>query len=288
MSRKKQNGIKIRRFTDEGSVVRYNSVDLDEMIKDGYEFKVLNGIYWNESKNVFKEFVNELYEHKSKAKKEGKGALAFVVKILLNSFYGKFGQRRFFDNVGILNNELTKIGEKTETRNPRTSVHVASFITSYSRRELNWQMEKVLKAGHQVYYCDTDSIMCDYEALTEELFPVGDNMLEWSVENHEGNPIKEGYFLQKKVYCINEPSDKDKQFKVKIKGFGKDAFSFEELKRASLTGDYSKLVSTQKRFVKFGVHNSQNKPYCTWYVQPKRVLPQRNDALITLKGGGNV
>ena len=128
----------------------------------------------------------------------------------------------------------------------------------------------------KVYYCDTDSIITDWEAKEERLFDEGEGMLQWSSENKDENvPIKEAYFIQKKIYCYHEANDAEKPYKIKIKGFGRTAFDFETLKRAALTRDFSKLVSVEQRFVKFGSHNLRNLPYCTWYKMEKRIKPQK-------------
>ena len=118
---------------------------------EGYEFEVIKGYFHKEKGNPFREFIDVLFEKKKEAKLRGKMAMSFVVKILMNSFYGKFGQRRFFDKIGIfLEGDKVTLGkekEQEEVRTPYTSVHVASLITAYSRRELNVQMEKLQKSG---------------------------------------------------------------------------------------------------------------------------------------------
>ena len=68
----------------------YTSVDLQEALNEGYIIKqVVRGLYWNRSAHLFKKIINKLYNQRREYQKEGDDAMSYVIKILLNSFYGK-------------------------------------------------------------------------------------------------------------------------------------------------------------------------------------------------------
>jgi hypothetical protein len=121
--------------------------------------------------------------------------MTWFSKLLLNSFYGKWGQRNpVYDIKDALPGELpgitTVISTATNRRASRlvfggkawiktaetaarfTSVSLASWITSYARVRL-WDLFLTAGLDH-VYYCDTDSLFVDrtgYDRLTEEIIP---------------------------------------------------------------------------------------------------------------------
>lgn len=44
---------------------------------------------------IFKDFILNIYAKRLIAKKEGRSDLVYFYKLLMNSLYGKFGQRKF-------------------------------------------------------------------------------------------------------------------------------------------------------------------------------------------------
>lgn len=59
----------------------------------GYEIKeIKRGLSFNKKEEVFSKYVNEFYKIKEE-EAETRGALYFVVKLLLNALYGKFGMK---------------------------------------------------------------------------------------------------------------------------------------------------------------------------------------------------
>lgn len=75
----------------------FTSVQFSEELKYalnyGYEIKNINkGLSFNKREAVFDKYVNEFYKIKEQESKT-RGALYFVVKLLLNALYGKFGMK---------------------------------------------------------------------------------------------------------------------------------------------------------------------------------------------------
>lgn len=131
---------------------------------------------------VFSEYVDFFYNTRQKAKSEDNKSWDYIAKIFLNSLYGKYGQTNvereilekkhgdIISRITVLVPELglsgaeiswfgtvyreTKAGEATYS-----FPAIAGAITAYARMML-WTYIK--QAGFDnVYYCDTDSIICN-------------------------------------------------------------------------------------------------------------------------------
>jgi hypothetical protein len=180
--------------------------DLIEFHKITYE--ILDGIYWenHEYDNKFGTLVGELFRTRLKYKTE-KPALANVVKLLLNSLYGKTLLRpshsknvivkkqtyKLEDGTWVVNNPANHLKYITEHFNSITSwrelsanlylveqgcidvsynrAHVGSFILSQSKHIMNRLMNVFNDLASPVYYTDTDSIHCntlDIPAVAQE------------------------------------------------------------------------------------------------------------------------
>lgn len=135
---------------------------------------------------VFVDYVDFMYRQRLRWKQEGNKPFEMMGKIMLNSLYGKFGQRKieqwiedlnededlptFFvevdGNVRIRNyrvgNKLIKV-EPTEDKAFNAFVAIAAHVTDYARMRL-WELMN--KAGMEnVYYCDTDSLFVNEEGF---------------------------------------------------------------------------------------------------------------------------
>lgn len=128
---------------------------------------------------IFTEFIDWGWNLRMKARAEGNKTLDWQVKIMLNSLYGKFGQRgRKWEIVDTSPDWLVKdmssldldtgnmvytrqIGHTIQrmTDEPESfnsSPAIASHVTAYARLKL-WRL--ILAAGrHNVWYVDTDSL----------------------------------------------------------------------------------------------------------------------------------
>jgi len=133
---------------------------------------------------IFTEFVKELYNLRLKLRAEGNEVFSTFVKILMNSLYGKFGQRndiwefleidnsrvdgyteginldtgeRFIERVitGFVYKHIGK--EEWKHAIPSISAHVTSYA-----RMLLWDYMTVC-GENNYYYCDTDSLFTNQE-----------------------------------------------------------------------------------------------------------------------------
>lgn len=152
--------------------------------------KIIHAMIWQDTIN-FKEYVTHFYEMKLEAKRKKDKAGELFAKLLLNSFYGKFGanpakyMEYIIDDYG---SETPKgyspdavYGQKQfyckpldEINQRYYNVAVAASITGWVRAEL-W---KSLQAVTDPLYCDTDSIIC----RSKGNLLIGDKLGEWKLE----------------------------------------------------------------------------------------------------------
>ncbi|KKK56003.1 hypothetical protein LCGC14_3068880, partial [marine sediment metagenome] len=129
---------------------------------------------------IFESYVDTMYALRRGYQKEKNDAFQFMCKIMLNSLYGKFGQRgghweeirdaRDDDPLAWLEQDVedgpvtkfrTRLG-KVQRRNRDieggdSSPAIAAHVTAYARMYM-WRL--FAQAGHEnVYYTDTDSII---------------------------------------------------------------------------------------------------------------------------------
>jgi len=147
---------------------------------------------------LFDKYVDYFYALKQRYEAEGNRPYQKIIKIFLNSLYGKFAQyvpiqtsEEDFSEDGyyreeILNAETgqvemvykmfnTVVRETGREIGKKSFVAVSAHITEYARLIL-WEIIKPLRAA-QVLYCDTDSIMLRAKDLPAVEWPVDDHNL---------------------------------------------------------------------------------------------------------------
>lgn len=150
------------------------------------EYEILDGVYWDEGANKkMGEVIQRLFEERLKFKKS-KPALANVIKLMLNSSYGKTVMKKSktqkqitksskskFENY-VYNNFNTiknyrKINqynyevEKICADNSYNRGHIGCAILSYSKRIMNEVFDIANTNDLVIYYTDTDSLHCNFD-----------------------------------------------------------------------------------------------------------------------------
>lgn len=139
-----------------------------------------HALYLYASDLLFREWVDVLYELRKKFRSEGNQQYQYFVKILMNSLYGKFGQRceeweivescpvdeswyrTLIDLETGTERTLKAVGGQIWERVGKKEgwdslVAIAACVTSYARAYL-WEL--IVQAGREnVFYCDTDSLI---------------------------------------------------------------------------------------------------------------------------------
>lgn len=218
---------------ERGCWVSLTSCDIILALKYGYELDAVDeGWYFPESccnwelgdynllprcYNVFEAYVTSLMTIKDEATRTKNKALREIAKLLLNSLWGKIGQRLAYDEKHIIfynekgvsqynhlrmrmgvqeisnmqQEEFLTIGIKTDcaydkTKTSKFTNHiVANFVTSYGRAKLLVALNELHSAGLQPLYVDTDSVTF-VKKINQEInfpwFPVGGSLGFWENE----------------------------------------------------------------------------------------------------------
>lgn len=236
----------------------YTHKEVIKAIELGYKIKFLKGFKYDKEDYIFNEFVKNFYDMRKNSKSKDVDNIA---KLILNSLYGRFGMKIEVEKTKFLKgkeiNELKKthkiinsnyLGndfyiltslkrtsnnkEKySATIDTETAVHIASFITAYSR--IFMYEFKNLKEN-KCYYTDTDSIFV--ENKLEDKY-IGNKIGKFKLEYE----IKEAYFVSPKVYIIIKNNDEKK---IVVKGLKK-----EEYDTVDILNEFKKII--------FDVKNSE-------------------------------
>ena len=229
----------------------YTSAEIEKAISIGYKIKIIDGYYFTLKERPFKNYIKKWYDIKQESENKGDKALRLIAKLYLNSLFGKLGQRRKFQKIisktapmsyymkkyGSIKDYLPEINAVVvdeESTSKFTTVHVACFITAYSRITLYEGMELIQSKGGTVYYCDTDCIITNLD------LPTGKKLGDWDLENE--SPIKEGIFIFPKFYgYVMEDGTNTIRHKglsgKNEKGFEK--YTMDDYKRALFKHDFS-------------------------------------------------
>ena len=206
--------------------------EYENALKD-YKINVSKGYLFESQSNIFKKYVDEMYDLRQQYSKAD--PMNLVAKLLLNSLYGRFGMQPLFHSNAFLNyEELQEKANKFEIHNimeisdnlffvsyiseedkdldeslPRSnniSVSIASAVTAYARIYMSKFKNN---PDFNLYYTDTDSIFVDK--------PISDENVSSDLGNMKLEYIfKKSIFLSPKVYCgITTEGDKI----CKVKGF---------------------------------------------------------------------
>jgi hypothetical protein len=215
------------------------------------------GAIFKNGGRIFQKYVDSLYSIRKKAPKDSVDS--FIVKLILNSSYGRFGlnllrEKLIFDdgvspgipsdyefNTGETINGVPVIARflrQEEMINSFSNVAIAAWVTANARITMH---KEYVKHQDELYYTDTDSI---FTAKQEESSPeLGKFKYEYSA--------KEACFLLPKTYAlegIEGLTDKKGDIiraKAVIKGINKEALKMRNVGindlLSLLEGDFKRL-----------------------------------------------
>jgi hypothetical protein len=185
----------------------YTNFEIRKAIELGYTLDSIDqSIYYDKTFAPFKQFVDDLYKLRMQYSKDGNKLMKYVIKILMNSLYGRWGVKAGKESTGFYkifdwsnpDDCLGKILVPDEygydwVIEPLKNIPnyanpiLAIYTTAYARDKLYSYLRT-----NDVTYCDTDSIITSNELPVSE--KLGDMKLEYE--------IKEGWFLYPKAYKI--------------------------------------------------------------------------------------
>lgn len=245
------------RDPNSGSVIYLNGVfegtyfteEIKKCMEYGYKFKVLEGLLF-ERKNIFKEFIDDLYQIKVNAKPGDPWYL--ISKLIMNSLYGRFGMDPVIPEQAVVSPEaylemlkdatkdigstldlgesimvefFDKAGSLDESYNPRTpyaSISVAAAISAHSRSHMARFM---VEYGDSLCAIDTDGIKTTIPLADKEM---GTGLGLMKDEGH----YDLGVFIAPKIYSL---INKTHPPVVKVKG-SKNPHSFWDLNNIIYNG----------------------------------------------------
>ena len=182
----------------------YSGVDLIEATAAGAKVeKVHRAIHFAEWGDL-SAFVRDLYDRRLQAKKAGNKMDDMTYKILANASYGKLAENPQKQELQVRPPKRPKDpGARLVMPGvwsvpvrriiPHEHVPAPVIITARSRHLLRKGLLKALEQG-EVYYCDTDSVICQGE------LPTGDKLGQWKLEAK----ILGGQFLAPKLYSVTK------------------------------------------------------------------------------------
>ncbi|MCP4897226.1 MAG: hypothetical protein GY906_09680, partial [bacterium] len=153
--------------------------DLNDALESG-EIEAVDEVCLYERAPLFSRFVSELYTLRLEAADSGDTARAHLLKYVMNSLYGKFGQKgSVWETIGPSEDDRVRVWrehdvvegttrllrqfagiaqEKKQDEESREShPAIAAHVTAYARAHL-WGLIKRVDPGC-VLYCDTDSLI---------------------------------------------------------------------------------------------------------------------------------
>lgn len=204
---------------------------------------------------IFRDFVKHFYSIKENSK--DKTPMYLISKLLMNSLYGKFGQRQDsefmikdpkpdeneYEIIDYVDLDTGWVKVKQESKGKSFLPQISIHVTAMAQLKLYDALEKILDKDYKIYYCDTDSITTDYENM-----PVSKKLGDFKREKI----LSSGIFLLPKTYKI---IDNKRKTEVRAKGFSKNLrkkIGKKAFEKALLENDYSgfKVVSDKKEMLR--------------------------------------
>ena len=199
----------------------YSHLELRRAVELGYTIKKVHKTwYYTGTCRPFIDFVRDLYEFR-----QNNPEISVVAKLIMNSLYGKFGQK-YGKKIDILSVDATLKQLSACTDIERVNGYFivkkllkerafcvpawALYVTAYGRIKLHDYISR-----YHAVYCDTDSIITRSDLVTSK--DIGKMKLE--------HTIGTGYIIKPKMYMIDNI--------VKVKGIGKRLYSKDFLRLMS-------------------------------------------------------
>lgn len=205
------------------------NAELCEAVRRGAKVQAIRTIASDENEAIFSRFVTDTYARRMQAKQEGNGSLAFVLKLVMNSLYGKFGQKAeaedyFFDQRSIpldalpLNDSHTAWKKTREQDSQHIIPIIAAMITAKARLRLLEEIDR--QPSDSIFYLDTDSLILDRPGIN-----AGPELGKFKLEGK----IHSFFPFGPKIYSYE---DEDGHSSLKVKGMsaheGDEEVTFKE------------------------------------------------------------
>ena len=216
--------------------------------------KVHSGYIFKDGGEIFKNYINTLYDMRMTAKASGDGVSDVLCKLLMNSLYGRFGMTTEKENIAVeygqdyssevwrqlktdLGEDVYLVKREVELKSFTNSA-ISCFVTSFSRIHMHKQY---MKLDNKLWYTDTDSLFTTKKiSASSEL---GGLKLEYESDK--------ACFILPKTYMVESTKAGELMKKITMKGFERrkiQQFTMENFESA-LEGELKAL--TAKNSAKF-------------------------------------
>lgn len=188
---------------------------------------------WYRQGRLFADYVDHFYSARKAYESDGNKPMASIAKLMINSLYGKFGQRgikQWIDGECDPDTSLTITIYTDGEEKPYTMTHlggqiiytqahgegwnsfpaIAAHVTAYARLHL-YRLMQMVPQEHR-YYMDTDSLIVDEQGLSYLQSELDENKLG-ALKIERNSP----YLI------VNAPKDYFMDDHIRIKGIRADA-----------------------------------------------------------------
>jgi hypothetical protein len=265
----------------EGKVMILNNQQIEDIqnFHQG-EVEIIGGLYWTGWNDKITKIIKKLFNWRLQLKKE-KNSLQLVVKLIMNSVYGKMIQKPVNHGFAFLRGDLHTVLSKALSKgmgfvealkitdkfyrvkyiehdfNYSNYAHCGSLILSQSKRIM---YDTMCPVDEHIMYTDTDSMIIQREGIDKlkkekpQIF--GNQMGQFhsdfeALDNSNAETYsRKALFMGKKLYCCELTNDKEKiGYHTRIKGV--PASSIEHQKRKLNLDDLSLLYKCHDEGVEF-------------------------------------
>jgi hypothetical protein len=175
--------------------------------------KVHKVIAYSESGDYFSNYVNDLYTMRQAVGKSDT-FMNLSLKLLMNSLYGKFGEKVESKRVIEKDGFLVDVEIENEYYPVHTNYILSLYTTAYARTVLYENCKKVLDKSGKLLYIDTDSILAQGDNI-ENVLTQGKELGQFKLE---GLFKKAEFFLPKAYRLTNLKGEEC----IKVKGVPSD------------------------------------------------------------------
>jgi len=265
-------------------VLTIDSITLEDYIKFHHiEYTILDGVYWSNKVNkTMGTVIQDLFNARLKAKKDKNVGLSTVLKLMMNSSYGKTILKKSRNTKKIINKErldnyvcsnfnrikaTRQINDKqveieeTYIDDSYNRAHIGCAILSMSKRIMNEVFNTANDNGLTIYYTDTDSLHMDFkdvpileskymEEYGRELN--GKQLEQFHIDFELNNAATDiisttSIFLGKKSYldCLESKDNNGNTIyghHIRLKGITKEGLDHAAKKHGGYLGLYTKLA----------------------------------------------
>jgi hypothetical protein len=262
--------------------IQITNVDIEEAIKynNAKITKIYNIYEWTQLDFIFKEAIQKMFEERLKNKRN---ALGSVLKIIMNSSYGKFIQHlidektEVFDSNNkfeeclltnkctgftfLCNNEkvMCSIEKDLKDKDVKSASYLGSFILAYSKRIMNNCIDAIdgFKNWDNTFnYTDTDSLIIKNSLLekiknTKIKYPgLNQDQLHDNIDIVQDGKIIKGIWIRPKLYLLEVMGKDHKTGKIVIdyhvRSKGINSKYLEKINNEKLVEDYAQMLNGSK------------------------------------------